>query len=141
MSDKPATSLKVEVPGFDASEIARQAIAEKLAESMLGQDAHIRQIVIAALAHKVDSRGQVSQYSYDNKIPFLEWMAQDLVRAATLDVLKAKVEKLRPAIEKEVERQLLASAKTVSKLVADHFLSQAKSGYGVNINVSIRERD
>jgi hypothetical protein len=140
VSNEP--KLNIELPGVDFAGLAREAIAAKLVEAMVGADDAIRKIVAAALAQKVTERGVVdTRYNYENKTPFVEWLLQDLVRAATLEIIKAKVDKLRPSIEAEVERQLLKQGKPIAKLVCEQFLAQAKSGYGVKIDVGIIPRD
>lgn len=140
MGEQP--KLNIELPGVDFAGLAREAIAAKLTEAMVGADDAIRKIVAAALVQKVNERGIVNERSsYENKIPFIEWLLQDLVRSATLEIIKAKVDRLRPSIEQEVERQLLKQAKPIAKVVCEQFLAQAKSSYGVTISVGILPRD
>jgi hypothetical protein len=140
VSNEP--KLNIELPGVDFAGLAREAIAAKLVEAMVGADDAIRKAVAAALSQKVNERGIVNaQYGYENKTPFIEWLLQDLIRGATTEIIKAKVEKLRPAIEQEVERQLLKQGKAIAKLVCEQFIKQARNGYGVKIDVGIIARD
>lgn len=128
--------LKVDVPGFDAAQIAREAIAVKISEAMIGEAEAIQKIVVAAMAAKVNNKGHVSQYSYENKIPYVEWLAQDLIRGATKQVLQTKVEQLRPVLERLIEKQLAKNAKSIATSLTETFIRSAKAGYGININLT-----
>lgn len=136
-------SLNIEMPGVDFAGMAREAIAGKLTEALVGSDAAIQGIVAAALTSKVDSRGQTSQYPSDNKIPFVEWLAHDLIRKAALQAVQSKVETLRPAIAKQIEAQLSKNAKSIAVALTDSFIKQATQGHGVTMNLTaeMRSRD
>lgn len=123
MSETKAT-MKIDIPGVDFGQLARETIAARFAESMVGQEEVIRSIVLRAMEAKVNERGQQSQYSYENKQSYIEWMVHDLIRAAALDVLKAKVEALRPSIEKAIEKELARNTKSVAKALTESFLEE-----------------
>lgn len=55
-------SLNIEMPGVDFAGMAREAIAAKLTESMIGSDDAIMKIVAAALTTKVNERGDADYY-------------------------------------------------------------------------------
>jgi ribosomal protein L17 len=133
------SSLRVEVPGFDAMQIAREAVAVRFAEAMVGSEDAIKKIVVAALTQKVTDRGQVGS-SYENKTPFMEWVCQDLIRSAAIEVCKAKIQEMRPAIEKAVEKELARGASQLAKVMTEHFVNQAQHGYLMNVSISLAER-
>ena len=133
-------SLNIEMPGVDFAGMAREAIAAKLTESMVGADDMINKIVVAALTQKVNERGSVDQYSSSNRVPFVEWVAQDLIREATKAVLKDRVEKLRPALENQIEKQLVKNTKSIAASLTNAFIQQASAGYGVVINMTAEMR-
>jgi len=143
VTEKAKASLNIEMPGVDFGEMAREAIAAKLTESLIGADTAIQGIVAAALTRKVDSRGEVDRYSSNNSIPFVEWLAQDLIRKATLDAVQAKVDALRPAIAKQIEAQLSKNVKSIAVSLTDEFARRAKDGYGVtmHLNCEMKLRD
>jgi len=91
------------------------------------------------MATPVNSEGRPGQ-SYEPKIAYVEWLAQDLVRQATRTVLAAKLEKMRPAIEKAVEDALRAGIKQTSKALTDAFIKNSSHGYGVTIHVAVAPR-
>lgn len=131
-------SLNIEMPGVDFGAMAREAIAAKLTESLVGADAAIQGIVAAALAEKVDSNGNKERYS--GGIPFVEWLARDLIRKATLEAVQRKVEQLQPAIAKQIEAQLSKNVKSIAMSLTENFIKQAKAGYGVTMNLTAEMR-
>src|SRR5258708_2890329 len=98
-------SLNIEMPGVDFAGLAREAIAAKLTEALVGEDATIMKIVVAAMERKVESNGNVSNYASSYGIPYVQWMAEQLIRDATKEALKERVERLRPALQAQIERQ------------------------------------
>lgn len=134
-------SLNIEMPGVDFAGMAREAIAAKLTESLIGADGAIQSIVAAALARKVDSRGEPERYS--GGIPYVEWLAQELIRKATLQAVQAKVDALQPAIAKQIEAQLSKNVKSIAISLTESFIKRAKDGYGVvmNLNAEMRVKD
>lgn len=129
-------SLNIEMPGVDFAGMAREAIAAKLTESLTGDNEIITKIVAAALATKVNSNGVVdARYSYENKTPYAEWLAQQMIREATLDVMKAKVEQLRPELEKLIEQQLSKNTKSIAACLTESFVKNVRSGYGFKFEV------
>jgi len=135
-----AATMKIDIPGVDFGALARQAIAERLTESLVGADDAIRKIVVAAMQVKVGSDGKVGTYASHNDTPYVEWLAQDLVRQATRAVLARKVEALRPAIERAVEDALKSSLKAAAKALTEAFIASARNSYTVDVGVTFKER-
>src|SRR3990167_7067770 len=133
-------TMKIDIPGVDFRAMAQSAIAQRLTEALVGADDAIRKIVVAAMGTLVSENGRQSGYSYENKIPFVEWVAQDLVRAATKEVLEKKVERLRPAVEQAVEAALKKSIKPAAQALTENFIAHVKSGFGVTINVAFTQQ-
>jgi hypothetical protein len=133
-------SMSFEMPGVDFAGMAREAIAAKLTEAMIGADDAIVKIVAASLAQKVNDHGNVSSSSYDNKTPFAEWLAGDLLRKATKEVLGQKIDALRHAIEMQIEKALAKNTKSIAVSLTNAFIQQATAGYGVVINMTAEMR-
>ena len=131
-------SLKIDIPGVDFGALAREAIAAKFAESMLGADDAIKKIVLSAMSSKVNDRGITSQYSYENKQSYMEWLATDLIQQAALDVLKTKVDELRPVLEECIEAALKRDITSVANALTESFIQQAKGSYGIKVDVSAK---
>ena len=84
----------IEIPGVDFAGIAREVVAVKLTEALATSPDGVRSIVQAALGVKVQAEnGQPPRYSSDQTVPWVEYVAADMIRNATKEVLKAHVEK------------------------------------------------
>lgn len=132
-------NLKIDIPGVDFAEMAREAIACKLNEALIGADEVVTKIVTAALTQKVNEKGVVGS-SYENRISYVEWLAHDMIRQATLEVMKARAEAMKPALEKAIEAELKRGIKTTAKALTDAFAQQASCGWAVKVEVKPHER-
>lgn len=132
-------NLKIDIPGVDFAEMAREAIACKLNEALLGADDVVVKIVTAALTQKVNEKGVVGS-SYENRIAYVEWLAHDMIRQATLEVMKAKAEEMKPALAKAIEAELKRGLKDTAKALANAFASQASCGWSLKVEVKPHER-
>lgn len=139
MSDN--TTMKIDIPGVNFEQLAREAIAARLTEAMVGADDAIRKIVVAAMEQKVTESGQTPRHSYEGKLPYIEWLAQELIRKAALDVMKTKMAQIQPVIERAIEAELKRGARNTAKLLAGSIAKQAASGYGFTAQIILKERD
>jgi hypothetical protein len=133
-------SLNIEMPGVDFAGMAREAIAAKLTSALIGADDAITRVVIAAMEQKVEGNGQPSRYPNSQQVSYVEWLAQDLVRAATKQALADRVERLRPALEIQIEKQISKNTKSIAVSLTEAFIKQAQAGYGVIINMTAEMR-
>jgi mRNA-degrading endonuclease toxin of MazEF toxin-antitoxin module len=142
MSQSPAPkhSLTIDMPGVDFAGMAREAIAAKLTEALIGADDAITRVVVAAMEQKVEGNGQPSRYSDPRNTSYVEWLAQDLIRSATKQALQDRVERLRPALEAQIEKQLAKNVKSIAASLTESFIKQATAGYGVNVNLTAEMR-
>lgn len=137
VSDKPSASMSIALPGVDFAQMAREAIAVKLTEALVGADQAIVGIVASALERRVDDKGQISNYRSDNNLPYIEWLAQDLIRKAALDVLMKKIDALRPQIEEAIDKQLRKDSKKIATMLAESFAASAKSQHYVSFKIEM----
>lgn len=132
--------VEIQVPGVDFQELARLAIAERITTAMLGAENTIASIVGAAMQRKVDGKGNVSNYRSENNIPYVEWLAGDLISKATQEVLKTKVEALQPVIAKAIEAELRRNSKSIAKTLVEGWAATCKNDWRISINVKHDER-
>src|SRR3990167_301501 len=127
----------IEIPGVDFAGIAREVIAVKLTEALATSPEGIRSIVQAALGVKVkEEDGKPPHYSSDKTVPWVEFVAADLIRTATKDVLKAHIDTLRPQIQKAVEAELKKNTTTIAGALVGAFIETAKEGYRLGVSMS-----
>lgn len=131
----------IEIPGVDFNALAREAIAHQITRALVGADAAVNQIVVEALTRRVGTDGQISKYSSDNVVPYVQWIAEDLIRKSVKVAVQAKIEEMKPQIEAAVLRGLKAQSGTVAKMLTDGFVEQAgKSQYAISVTVDARSR-
>ena len=133
---------EIQIPGVDFAELAREAVAHQITKSMVGADDMVNKIVASALARKVNDKGIIGQYSSENTIPFVVWMAEDMIRASVRTVLVSKLAVMQPQIEREVERSLRACVKDIAKSATATLLKTAteSSAWAIKVTVNQRER-
>jgi len=134
-------SLQVQVPGVDFAGLAREAIAAKITEALLGAESVVPKIVAAAIGTKVNKHGTVSNYSYENDTPYVEWLFQDLIRKVTKEIVTAKIESMKPDLEKMVETTLRKSVGPVSRALVDGFVNRAKNAYSIEVGIAVKPRE
>ena len=127
--------VSVELPGVDFAALARQVIALEVSKALSLPKEAVNNLVAAAMQEKVDEQGKPSRYG-DGKT-FIEWAARSAIRDAVLDVIKTRVESMRPKIAELIEAQLRKNAKAMSVIFTDGFLAQAARANAYNFKLSI----
>jgi hypothetical protein len=130
-----AENMKIEVPGVDINAIAQQVIAAKVTEAMLG--ANLGPIVAAAMMRNVDQNGAETRY---NGRPFVEWVAEDVIRKATIAAVQAKVKEMAPALEAAIVKELKGSASLSAKVIVAAFVGAAERGWGIEAHVGLKDK-
>lgn len=133
-----AAAMQIQIPGVDFGGMAQAAIAAKLTEALVGADDVVRKMVVQAIVTKVDSKGEVNSYSHYNTTPMIEWLAQDMIRKATMATLKARIEAMQPQIEKAIEVEMKRSTKDIAKALATAFVERSKNPYGLSAEIKLR---
>ena len=129
----------IEIPGVDFGALAKEVISVKLTEALATSENGIQKIVHAALGVRVQAEnGQPPRYSSDVTVPWVEYVAADMVRRATKEVLQTRVEALKPAIEKAIEAEIKRSTKTIAKALVGAFTESASNGYRLSIAMTYK---
>ena len=129
----------IELPGVDFAALAKEVISVKLTEALATSDAGIKDIVHAALGVRVlAENGQPPRYSSDETVPWVEYVAADMVRSATKEVLQARVETLRPVIEKAVEAEIKRSTKSIANALVGAFTESCANGYRLSVSMQYK---
>lgn len=136
-----ADSSKVEIgiPGIDFAQMAREAIAGQLTQAMAATPAMIQRIVSAALTQKVDSEGR-PRNGYGSDKTFVEWVCEDMIRKAVIDMMKARLEEMRPALEKAVAQEIKASAPAIAQALVKSYGESVGHQWNTQIEFKIAPR-
>lgn len=115
----------------------KQTVMMGISESLNGKNEIVSQIVKMVLSQKVNERGQVSNYSSDNKYTLLEVYVKHALTEEVRSVLKQMVEEKRPEIHQSIRKEL-AKKKTVDNFCnsfIDSVNNAITSTYCTKINV------
>jgi hypothetical protein len=134
-------TVALQVPGVNFEALAQSFIASELTKHFLQVEGHVEAIVGAAMVRPVKADGTSPQYSSDKTIPWVEFVAQDLVRKAAVQALTQRIEALRPEIEKAIEVALRQAVKGSAAALVAAFIDSAKQAYYVKINVGLEPSD
>jgi hypothetical protein len=135
-------AASIEIPGVDFGAIAREVVAIKLTESLATSPDGIKAIVLAALGQKVKADNGQEPRSYDtNTVSWVEYVAADMIRSATKEVLADQVEKMRPRLVKAVEEALKKNTTTIAASLVDTYANEAKNGYRLFVSMQFAKHE
>lgn len=131
---------EIQIPGVDFNKLAQEAIAHQITKAMVGADVMVNATIAEALSRKVDSEGKPSTRGYGVEMPFIQWVAEDLVRSAVRKALAAKIDEMRPAIEASVAKALRAQAGTIATGMIEAMTANVKEvgRWGMNVEFTRR---
>jgi hypothetical protein len=142
MSKDKMTSATIEIPGVNFEDLARQVIAVKVTEALsVGSSEAVQRLVMAALTRQVNPENGNEPRSYDPKCSWVEFVAGDLIRQATKQVLTERVEAMKPAIKTMVEAELKRNTKSIASALVDAYAAEAKSGYRLTVALAFKPKD
>lgn len=126
---------EIQIPGVDFGKLAQEAIAHQITKAMVGADAFVNTTIAEALSRKVDTEGKPSTRGYGVEMPFVQWVAEDLVRSAVRKAIALKVEEMRPTIEQSVAKALRAQAGTIAQGMVEAMTANVKETgrWGMNV--------
>lgn len=101
----------------------------------------IKGAVAKALEYKVDRDGKISSYSGDNKYPYLEVIAERLIREATRKALEMWIAENQPKIEAELKKALAKSGSKLAAAFANGLLESVKSSCSHRVEVTFESPD
>ena len=136
-----ADSSKVEIgiPGIDFAQMAREAIAGQLTQAMSATPEMIQRIVAAALTQKVDSEGK-ARNGYGSDKTFVEWVCEDMIRKAVIEMFKARIAELSPEIERAVAKQMKSSAPAIAKALVDSYAENVGHAWNTQVEFKVTPR-
>lgn len=131
--------MKFEVDKEMVEPIIREQIAAAVVAQLGDTEELIRRMVNVVLSKKVDSDGNVSNYSSANKFTLIESLAGKAIRSAAKEALEQIIREQKPAIEKAVRDHLQRAPKRTASAIVNSFCSNAESKYSMKINFEVSE--
>lgn len=138
MAEEKTGTLAVQLPGVDFGLLAKQIVAEKVAEGLFKSEAIVQGLIAEALTHKVNSEGTASR-SYDrDSMTWLEYTVRQLLKDAVVGEVKKQVANIQPKLERAVSKALKDSADLGAGILVADFFERIKSTYGPSIEVTFK---
>jgi hypothetical protein len=129
--------VEIGIPGVDFAQMAREAIAGQLTQSMAASPAMVQKIVAAALTQKVDSEGK-PRNGYGGDKSFVEWVCEDMIRKAVIEMFKTRVDELRPEIERSVTREMKRSAPAIAKALVESYRESVGHRWNTQVEFKVQ---
>lgn len=112
----------------------RAQVSQMIVQGLEGVDGLVARIIAGALQEKVRD-----QNTYKD-IPFIQLLAQRVVREAAHEALQSWVEDNKPTIRAEVERQLVANKKAVAQQLVLSLAGAVDAGYRLDVSFTAESR-
>ena len=113
-------------------ERVRQAIALELAKD---PEEIIRALVGQALNVKVDEKGDISKYSYENKFSLVEALFNRKIREMSIEATQEWLDENGPNIKRLIMKQLQVSDEAIVKTFLDALVSASKNVFRFKVEV------
>jgi hypothetical protein len=131
--------VEIGIPGVDFAQMAREAIAGQLTQALTASPAMIQTIVAGALTQRVDSEGK-ARNGYSSDKTFVTWVCEDMIRKAVIDMMKARLEEMRPELEKAVARDIKASAPAIAQALVKSYGESVGHQWNTQIEFTVMPR-
>jgi len=132
-----ADTVDIKVSPDLISGIVETKIQTAITEALSEEKNIVEQVVAAALKCKVDSKGQRSNYSGDNRYQYIEWLCKTIIQKAAKEAVKRWAISQQAVLEKEFLQQL--QTKKTSKLLVracvDGLTEAVKYDWGFSIAI------
>lgn len=116
-------------------------VAQAITQALGGAEQVVGTLVNQVMTRKVDHNGNASTY-HDSK-PWIQWIAEDLVknaiRSGLQELIEQRKEDIKQAIAKAMKDGKSAFHKKILTAAVDGLASSMSSGYRVNIEFKPNE--
>ncbi|MGJ1499658.1 hypothetical protein ACR79R_20265 [Sphingobacterium spiritivorum] len=121
--------------------IIETKIKEAIAAALGGPDAIVKEVVTRVLTQKVNSKGNVSSYSSDNKYNWIDAVVTTQIEEAVKEQIKDQMIKANGLIQKEVEKFLLSKkgSSQIASLLCSSMANSIGSLYRTSVKVEFSE--
>jgi hypothetical protein len=133
------SKVEIGIPGVDFAQMAREAIAGQLTQAMAATPAMIQRIVATALTQKVDSEGR-ARNGYSSDKSFIEWVTEDLIRKAVVEMFKTRLDEMRPDIEAAVAREMKKQAPAIAQALTKSYVENVSHQWTTTVNFTVAPR-
>lgn len=128
-------NMNFPIPNSVLEPYIKQAVSTSIV-SVLGDGTRlIEEAVQAALSHKVDINGEVSNYRSDNKYDVVEILARNRIKEITSEVIKEMAENIRPSIEKKVRDLILKRKDDIAHTLVKGMIDSLSCSWNMHVDI------
>jgi hypothetical protein len=123
--------------------IIEKTIQANVLSALNGWESVVTNMVNAILTTKVDSSGNISTYSSDNKYTWIEVNLNRRIKELVEDEVKKQIEKSADAIRDTVRKQITSKAgsNAIAKAVVDGLIGTFEKSWTSRIDISFSKED
>jgi len=123
--------------------IVKKQIEAKIAETLITPENLVDNIVSLALKQKVNAKGEVGNYSSDNRYDFLEIITKNAIQKKAKETLREWLdlnsEKIKQAVLKELKTP--SRQKTIARAYVNVIENSLKCKWNMSCNIIFNEKD
>jgi len=139
MTNQKTENFNFPIPNEVLEPYIKEAVSASIVGALGDQGRLIEVAVQRAIALKVNSEGNVSRYSSDNKHHLIDVIAQKNIQKITKEVVNEMAEQMREPIGRAVKDQILSHHSEIAQTLVNGLIDSLKTTW--NIKVSITGRD
>lgn len=123
--------------------IIEKTIQANVLSALNGWESVVTNMVNAILTTKVDSSGNISTYSSENKYTWIEVNLNRRIKELVEDEVKKQIEKSADAIRDAVRKQITsrAGSNAIAKAVVDGLIGTFEKSWNSRINISFDKNE
>ena len=95
----------------------------------------VKKAVAAALTQKVDSYGNISRNSYENRYNLVEVLATSQIQKIAQETIKEVITELRPQIEIAAREHIQKQTGEIARLLVDGMLESVCQNWNISVNL------
>lgn len=131
-------NMQFPIPNSVLEPFIKQAVATAIT-SALGDGVKLVEMAVhSALAQKVNSRGVVSNSSYENSFVLADVVAKNAIQEIARETIKEMAETMRPRIKEQIEKELKNKHTLLAQTLVDGAIESLKSSWSVSIHMQER---
>ena len=131
MTDQP---VSVNVPSDVIRPVIQAHVEAAIIAALGDQSELVAKAVSVILGSRVDEHGKPSSYS--DAVPYMTWLARNMVREAATEAMKAWIASHKPQLEKALLAAMKASMGRTARALCDSIGRTAAEHWRVKVDVT-----
>lgn len=128
-------NMQFPIPNSVLEPYIKQAVSTAITTALGDGAALVSKAVEHALAQKVSSSGNQSNYAYENKFQLVEIVAQNKIQEIARQTINEMAEGMRPHIKVAIESQLKKKHSAIAQALVDGLIKSLSTSWNVKVNI------